>query len=179
MKHEINTDIRWAPLKGYEGRYEICEMGKLRSLDRTVTYVDGRRGLFRGRELRGARGANGYLEVTLEARRHLVHRLVAETFLPAIEGKDHVNHINGDKRDNRICNLEWCSPGDNNRHARDTGLQNQHGENSNLARYGDQLVAAVRRVNEKYSPTYRELAMLFDMSIQQATDIAKGKTRRR
>ena len=57
--------------------------------------------------------------------RYLVHRLVAETFIPNPHNLTEVNHINGDKTDNRVCNLEWISREDNVRHAWDTGLMNQ------------------------------------------------------
>jgi hypothetical protein len=67
--------------------------------------------------------SNGYRRVTLSIdsvkTRHSVHRLVANAFLPTIEGKDFVNHINGDKKDNRVENLEWCNNQENMVHARD------------------------------------------------------------
>ena len=56
---------------------------------------------------------------------YLVHRLVAETFIPNPHNLTEVNHINGDNTDNRVCNLEWSSHTDNVRHAWDTGLINQ------------------------------------------------------
>ena len=56
-----------------------------------------------------------------------VHRLVAETFLPNPHNLTDVNHINGDKTDNRVCNLEWISREDNIRHAWDTGLMARSG----------------------------------------------------
>lgn len=105
--------------------------------------------------------------------------MVAEAFIPQPPGMTVCNHKNGDKHDNRVENLEWGTFGHNNRHARATGLQNQHGENCNLTKYSDQIVGAVRRVHAKYRPTFREMALLFDMSEMQVADIVKGRTRRR
>lgn len=83
----------------------------------------------RGHLLKGANGSNGYLFIRAgsdkDRRRptHLIHRLIAETFLPNPEGFPVVNHIDGNKRNNSVSNLEWCSYSRNNQHAVDTGLR--------------------------------------------------------
>jgi hypothetical protein len=70
----------------------------------------------------------GYLSVELYdkkggSRRRLIHRLVAETYLPNLEKKEQVNHINGIKSDNCLLNLEWNTSSENNKHAFRTGLR--------------------------------------------------------
>lgn len=68
----------------------------------------------------------GYSHVTIQingkAKRFRVHRLVAEAFIPNPDGKPYVNHIDGNRQNNSIANLEWVTPAENTRHAVDTGL---------------------------------------------------------
>lgn len=82
--------------------------------------------LVTGLVLRGKVGSSGYREVTLSTgERHysrLVHRLIAEMFCNRPDETEEVNHINGNKLDNRAENLEWVTHGDNLRHAFMTGL---------------------------------------------------------
>ncbi len=86
------------------------------SLNITVT-SDGR--IFRsdGTEANQST-AFGYKLIHLKSYQYRVHRLVCETFLDNSKNKPHVNHKNGIRHDNRLENLEWCTPAENIRHAR-------------------------------------------------------------
>jgi hypothetical protein len=90
-----------------------------------------------------------------------------------------VNHKNGVKLDNRVENLEWATYRENNEHARDTGLCRQHGSNTNLSKYDEALIAAMRRTHAEYKPTYRKLGELFGMSTIHAWEVIVGKSRKR
>lgn len=172
----------WRDIPGHEDRYQVSSLGRARSLDRDVTYKDGRVGRFKGKVLSESRGTYGYRQIDLgrpHGRMH-VHRAVAAAFLgDKPPGAECVNHRDGDRYNNSADNLEWATYAENNRHARDAGLQNQHGENCNLTKYSDQLVAAMRKVFQKYQPTKRELADLFDVSEMMASQVVRGDTRSR
>lgn len=86
--------------------------------------------------LQGSIKSNGYKMVTLtinkEKKTLLVHRLVAEHFLPNPDNKDYVNHIDGNKLNNNVSNLEWVTPQENRIHALKTGLCNNKKKKNNI-----------------------------------------------
>jgi hypothetical protein len=66
---------------------------------------------------------NGYLRVKIDGKLCYIHRLVAKTYLPNPENKATVNHMDGDKYNNMLCNLEWATSSENMKHACDTGIK--------------------------------------------------------
>lgn len=118
----------WKDIDGYEGRYQVSNMGNVRSL-----YYHNTKGIVRVKCLKPATDKKGYLRCALSKSNKLVtykiHRLVATAFIPNPENLPQVNHINGDKSDNRIGNLEWCNNSQNQIHAYKNGL-NAHSEKS-------------------------------------------------
>lgn len=121
----------WKPIPGYEGRYEASDQGQIRSVPRQVRSVSKHGREFwislNGRVLRPG-DCKGYdiVNLSVENRPNMerVHRLVALTFV--VGGPlPHVNHKNGNKRDNRAENLEWCDARYNLNHAVDMGLSSQ------------------------------------------------------
>lgn len=74
------------------------------------------------REMTYTLNNRGYLSVGIMRKTFMVHRLVAKAFLPKVEGKNFINHKDGNKLNNHVDNLEWCTIKENNQHARDTGL---------------------------------------------------------
>ena len=77
------------------------------------------------RELTYTLNNRGYYSVGIRRKTHMVHRLVAQAFIPNPENKPFVNHIDGNKLNNHVSNLEWCTAQENNLHARQTGLHKQ------------------------------------------------------
>ena len=111
-----NNEI-WKPIKGYEGNYEVSNIGNVRSIDRIVKYSNGREYHKKGQRLIPTDNGKGYLIVGLKNKNHYVHRLVADTFIEHPNGKDFVNHIDYNRKNNTVENLEWCTVSENIKHS--------------------------------------------------------------
>jgi hypothetical protein len=118
----------WADIEGFEGYYQVSNLGNIRSLDRTIIQSNGQVRHFNGRVLKQKLDRYGYAVVMLRKRTEgvrksaTVHRLVAEAFIPNPDNKPTVNHKNGNKADNSAQNLEWSTRQENTAHAIRTGL---------------------------------------------------------
>ena len=110
---------KWKSIEGYEGKYEISNLGRVKSL------IDNN-GRYRELILRPRISKNGYLYLNLwkesECVVRKIHRLVAEAFCEKCDNAQCVNHINGVKTDNRADNLEWCTYSYNTSHAFSSGF---------------------------------------------------------
>lgn len=174
------TEEVWKPVPSLNAEIEVSNLGRARRTARPLVYKDGRKGILPAGILKGGVGANGYHLISVGPRKFLVHRLVAECFLGAPQdqmAQQTVNHKNGNKLDNRAENLEWATFAANSLHARETGLNRQHGENTNLSKYSDQFIEAVRNVHAAYSPNWKDLGKLFGITGAHARQIVLKQTR--
>ena len=112
-------------IKGFENYYEIDENGIVKSVDRMIWNGKGYV-LKKGQILKQAKNIKGYkicyLSKNGKQKTCFVHRLVAITFIPNPQNLPQINHIDCNKENNNITNLEWCSNLDNHRHAIKNGL---------------------------------------------------------
>lgn len=110
-------------IKGYEGRYAVSDDGRIFSL------VDfkGRKRIVEKKQYTDKYGYKCLMLYKLGEKKHMtVHRAVANTFIDNPEGLPQVNHIDGDKTNNHVSNLEWCTASKNVQHAFDNGLNKPH-----------------------------------------------------
>lgn len=120
------TEI-WKDVPDYSGTYEVSNYGRVRTHKDKTTFTK-HHGIRKwkqiilkeknptGRDVRVSLWKNG------KHKDFLVHRLVALAFIPQVPGKESINHIDGNPRNNHVSNLEWCNHKENNNHAFDNGL---------------------------------------------------------
>lgn len=109
----------WMPVKGYEGLYEVSNLGRLKSLPRKGT----RGGIIAPTYTNTKHYAHVVLAKNAKGRTMSLHRIVAEAFISNPDNKPQVNHKDGNKRNNAVDNLEWATQEENMQHAFRTGLK--------------------------------------------------------
>lgn len=107
----------WKDIQGYNGIYQVSNIGRVRSLDRYDIDKLDRKCFYKGQILKQYYDTGGYLKVNLyknkKGKSYPVHKLVALAFIPNPENKPQIDHINTIRDDNRIENLRWVTPKEN------------------------------------------------------------------
>lgn len=127
----------WKDIQGFEGFYQVSNLGHIRSVDRFVKSHHGKR-IAKGKMLSPSKSKQtGYSQIHLykfgSVYRYNVHSLVAKAFIPQ-NGKPYVNHKDGQKENNSADNLEWVTNAENHYHAVRIGANKNYGANNYKAR---------------------------------------------
>ena len=159
----------WRPVKDYEGYYEISNFGKLMSLN------------YKGNGYKKILKTNinefGYERIRLNVEKvgknKKIHRLVAEAFIDNPENKRCVNHKDGNKRNNNLTNLEWCTHSENKLHAFKNNITKALcGENSYNSKLNNKYVIEIY----KSVKSHRQLATEYGVAKNAITSIKAKKT---
>ena len=147
---EIWKDIDF--INGFEGLYQVSNLGRVKSLGRIIEYPGSKYGMHNGvfrHEKILKHKTKRYAGVTLSNGKNKIypniHRLVALAFIPNTENKPCVNHIDGNKQNNCVLNLEWINWADNVIHAYKTGLANPiYGKDNHAFKHGKYIKKIVK-----------------------------------
>lgn len=153
----------WRDINGYAG-YQISNYGRVKSFKYKEPRI-----------LKPVFARFGYLKVTLCKRDRriscVIHRLVAENFIPKIDDKPHVNHKDGHKLNNHVSNLEWVTSTENQQHAYKMGLL-LSGQDCTGAKLNNEQVIYIRKNIDELTMT--ELANMFNVTVQTISYIQRG-----
>lgn len=134
----------WRSKEDFSG-YEISNLGAVRSIDRYIEDTMGRRQFRAGKLMKQKVDDDGYYQIRISddnKKPHYfrVHRLVAELFIDNPDDLPVVNHKDGNKKNNKVDNLEWATHHENNVHAVETGLHNMGSPVEQYDLYGNYII---------------------------------------
>ena len=168
----------WKTINGYEGLYEISNLGRVKSLSKTIKSPRGFR-ITKEKILIKNIVSTGYHAVALcynnNRKPFRVHRLVANAFITNSKNKPCVNHINGIKTDNRSENLEWCNQSENMNHAFKNNLYKPIFGESYKSKLTEKEVLEIKSKENKIIVN-KILAKKYNISPTTISDIKNNKT---
>jgi hypothetical protein len=172
-----NLEI-WRDINGYEGHYQVSNIGRVKSLARVVECRKNVLVNKKEKMLLDWNCGKGYRKVKLSKdsieKSIRVHRLVAETFLGNPEAKSEVNHINGIKYDNRVENLEWCTSSENTKHALNNKLKiSQKGSEHGMSKLTEKDVLEIREIGR--SKGLKEVSKIYKVSESLISNVLLNK----
>ena len=172
----------WKDIPGYEGFYQVSNLGNIKGLNRCVRRSNGRLSPIVGKPMKPTTTNWGYHRIMLTNNKKVrkgvrVHRAVALAFIPNPENKPEVNHINGLKTDNRLTNLEWNTAKENNQHAEETGLSFHHkGGDNPTAKLSNQDAIEIKRLLVEYNLTGKQIAQRYNVLPSAISNLKHGRT---
>lgn len=175
----------WKDIEGYEGLYQVSNLGRVKSLERLVTQRPGVTYTRPEQIIKHNSGAKlkGYPNLNLcrngRVVNALIHRLVAQAFIPNPDNKRCINHIDGDKNNFKISNIEWVTHSENTKHAFRTGLQKQNyvfGTGHGMSKLDDVSVRVIREAYAENKWSYQQIANYFKMGQAAIRNIVIKRT---
>lgn len=170
---EIFKDI-----PGFIGYYQASSYGRILSLARTRIGSGGLPVAVKERFIKFKKDKDGYLSCTLskDGKHHdkRIHRIVAESFIPNVENKKQVNHIDTNKANNRVDNLEWNTDQENKNHCRKTILKDYKGSKHVLSKITEQDVIEIRMLYSMGVPQVK-IAPVYGITQSQVSYIVLRK----
>ena len=148
-----NTQEIWKDVIGYEGYYQVSNLGNVKGLKREVPHSRKNVEYIKERLLSQCFRRYCFVVLSKESKRinKTVHRLVAIAFIPNFENKPQVNHINGIRNDNRVENLEWNTSFENMQHSVRIGLKvSKKGMGFHRAKLTDWQIILIRRYFRRF-----------------------------
>lgn len=179
---ELNLEGEiWKEIPGFNQYYQVSNIGRIKTMFRMV---NGKNGALRPRPekiMKPKLTMFGYRTISLfnPSKKKVdifVHRLVAQAFIPNPENKTQVNHIDGNKQNNHVDNLEWNTASENTIHAHKNNLVKvRRGEGVHGAKLTEDKIKEIREMYAKGGISYVKMAELFDVGPQTLHAIVQRK----
>ena len=156
---------QWKVVKGFEN-YLVSSLGNVKTINGKLKKV-----------VYDSKNDYGYVELwkNNKGKKFRIHRLVAETFIPNNLGKEQVNHIDGDKKNNCVSNLEWVTPKENIRHSIENDLSSIKYGSKNLASKLKEEDVKYIRENAGINKSVKELSEIYNVSTTTIYNIINYK----
>lgn len=173
-----STEERWLPVVGYEGRYEVSDLGRVRRRGQRRVW-DGDWHVMETPIVPKGYSVISLTDVNGARKTHYVHAVVARSFIGTIPDKHTVNHKNGVKNDNRLVNLEIVTHKENIKHSLEVlGIKRVRGERHGNAKLSDDQIEDIRWIAETGMLTHEEIGKIYRSARQTIQQIVSGKRRR-
>lgn len=158
----------WKDVPGFEGLYIVNELGIVKGVDRIVYRSDGVKQTYKESIKKQSISKRGYYYVTLskdgKSTKVKIHRLIGKLFIPNPENKPQLNHIDGNKLNNSLDNLEWVTNKENSNHAIYSGLIDNKGSKNGMSKLTEEEVIDIRNMKHSGMFNIKEIAYCFKVS---------------